>query len=818
MISFLQVENLSKRFGEQLLFENITFGIGKNQKVALIAKNGMGKSTLLRIIAGKDSADTGSVIFRNDISIGILDQDPELNPENYVFEEVFNSENPTLKLIKTYEQAVKDNDASALEELIPQMDALAAWDYDTQVKQILSELKVDKYSQRIKELSGGQRKRAGLAKILISNPDFLILDEPTNHLDVEMTEWLEEYLEKTNATLLMVTHDRYFLDRVCDKIIEIDDFGLFAYEGNYSYYLEKRDERIEARNASIDKAKNLLRTEQEWMRRMPQARGHKAKYRIDNFYKIKEVASQNTTEQQLELDIKGQRLGKKILELEHVNKSYGDFCVLRDFSYKFVRGEKIGIIGKNGVGKSTFLNIITRQHNQPGRRTQARIMYGSYNTQKYMINNGYNIGNFSSYISLNHDRTDGHRPDSKFHITNGFAKLGYKIDDHYKVTGDVSLAKFKNQNPGEITNPLIDNIMNILRGTTSFALENNYGKTSGALRAFYNWGHHKIDDGYNPGGTPNPYLFYSDDHNAGFLLYQSFRLVKGNSFTVGIDYKNWGGNAWQDSINGNQNELVNKTVNEVAGYVIMQQDLFDKVSLNAGVRYEHNSIFGGEWIPQAGFTVRPFEGNVIKASLSKGFRSPNIREMYMFPPQNPDLKPERMMNYEVSIGQTFLDGNLFTELTAFFIDGQDMIETTRIDGRPKNVNTGTFTNKGIEFDSRYQILKNLSLDMNYSYLHTSKALLAAPAHKFFAGVMYAPGRFTFNVNVQSIFDLYINTADKVKEDYTVLNAKVAYRFGTRDKGLNLFVKGENLTAARYSINEGFPMPKAIFMGGIDVTF
>ena len=213
-----------------------------------------------------------------------------------------------------------------------------------------------------------------------------------------------------------------------------------------------------------------------------------------------------------------------------------------------------------------------------------------------MINNGYNIGNFSSYISLNHDRTDGHRPDSKFHITNGFAKLGYKIDDHYKVTGDVSLAKFKNQNPGEITNPLIDNIMNILRGTTSFALENNYGKTSGALRAFYNWGHHKIDDGYNPGGTPNPYLFYSDDHNAGFLLYQSFRLVKGNSFTVGIDYKNWGGHAWQDSINDNQNELVNKTVNEVAGYVIMQQDLFDKVSLNAGVRYEHNSIFGGEWI------------------------------------------------------------------------------------------------------------------------------------------------------------------------------------------------------------------------------
>lgn len=361
MISFLQVDSLSKRFGEHLLFENITFSIAQNQKVALIAKNGMGKSTLLRIIADKETPDSGTVIFRNDITIGFLDQNPELNPENYVFEEVFNTENPTLKLIKAYEQAVQDNDTAALEELIPQMDALAAWDYETQIKQILSELKVDKYSQRIRELSGGQKKRVGLAKVLISNPDFLILDEPTNHLDVEMTEWLEDYLDKTKTTLLMVTHDRYFLDRVCDKIVEIDDFGIFSYDGNYSYYLEKRDERIDARNASIDKAKNLLRTEQEWMRRMPQARGHKAKYRIDNFYKIKEVASQNTTEQQLELDIKGQRLGKKILELEHVNKSFGDLRVLKDFSYKFVRGEKIGIIGRNGIGKSTFLDIITRQ-------------------------------------------------------------------------------------------------------------------------------------------------------------------------------------------------------------------------------------------------------------------------------------------------------------------------------------------------------------------------------------------------------------------------------------------------------------------------
>lgn len=360
MISYLQVDNLSKRFGEQLLFENISFGIGKGDKVALIAKNGMGKSTLLRIIAGKDSSETGTVIFRNGISIGILEQEPALDPNHTVFEEVFHSDSPILQIVKAYENAVVHNDTQALERLIPEMDTHSAWDYENTVKQILSELKIDTYQKKIQTLSGGQKKRVGLAKILISNPDFLILDEPTNHLDIEMTEWLEEYLNKTNCTLLMVTHDRYFLDRICNQIIEIDDFGLFTYQGNYSYYLEKREERLANRNTVIDKARNLLRTEQEWMRRMPQARGHKAQYRIDNFYKIKETASQNTAEKRLELDIQGKRLGKKILELDHVCKSFDGHPILQDFSYKFIRGEKIGIVGKNGVGKSTFLNIITQ--------------------------------------------------------------------------------------------------------------------------------------------------------------------------------------------------------------------------------------------------------------------------------------------------------------------------------------------------------------------------------------------------------------------------------------------------------------------------
>ncbi len=380
MISYLQIENLSKRFGEQLLFEKISFGIGKQQKVALIAKNGTGKSTLLQIIAGKTTPDSGSVIFRNGVTVGYLEQDPRLNDDNTVFDEVFDSENPVLALLKRYEQAVAQNDLPLLEELISQMDARQAWDYENTVKQILSELKVDRYDQKIASLSGGQKKRVGLAKVLITNPEFLILDEPTNHLDIEMTEWLESYLEKSGCTLLMVTHDRYFLDRICSHIIEIDDFGVYTYDGNYSYYIEKREERLASRNAGIEKARNLLRTEQEWMRRMPQARSHKAKYRIDNYYKLKEEASRRTDQANMELDIRGKRLGKKILELDGISKSYGDLCLLHDFSYRFDRGDKIGIVGKNGVGKSTFLDIIT-QHITPDRGSieiGETVVYGYY--------------------------------------------------------------------------------------------------------------------------------------------------------------------------------------------------------------------------------------------------------------------------------------------------------------------------------------------------------------------------------------------------------------------------------------------------------
>ena len=485
-----------------------------------------------------------------------------------------------------------------------------------------------------------------------------------------------------------------------------------------------------------------------------------------------------------------------------------------------IRGPGSLLYGSNAMGG--VVNIITRQHKQQGRRTQARVMFGSYNTQKYMINNGYNIGNFSSFISVNHDRTDGHRPDSKFDITNGFANLGYRMDDHYKVTGNLSLAKYNTEDPGMITAPKLDHVMHILRGTTSFALENHHEKTSGALRVFYNWGHHKINDGYSEGKQPSPFLFYSDDHNTGIQLYQSFRLVKGNTFTAGVDYKNWGGHAWNDSIKGTIGEVVDKSVHEVAGYAIMRQDLFDILSLNAGVRYEHSSAYGGEWVPQAGFAIRPFEGNTIKGSFSKGYRSPTLRELYIsylpYSKANPDLKPESMLTYELSIGQFLLDNRLHAELTAFYMDGKDMISVVN----RQMSNIGRFYNKGIEFEAGYQVCKNLNLDMNYSYLYMNKEIEAAPAHKLYASATYTPGRFTFNMSLQSIFDLYTTVGktpeDNKKEDYTVLNARASYRFGSLDKGLKLFVKGENLTATRYSINEGYPMPKATFMAGIDVTF
>ncbi len=361
MSSLIQAKNITKSFGDLILFKDISFSIHKNQKVALIAKNGAGKSTILNILTQNDTPDSGEISFKNDINIGFLEQQPKLNPQNTVIEETFNSKNKTVKLIKEYEQALNNNNTDLISQLSEDMDRQNAWDYEVKIKQILSKLDITNFFQKIETLSGGQKRRVALARVLINEPNILILDEPTNHLNLEMIEWLEDFLNSANITLLMVTHDRYFLDRVCNKIIEIDDKKLYTYNGNYSYFLEKRYERIKNKNAELEKAKNLLRKEQDWINRTPMARTSKAKYRIEAFSKLKEKASGKIKEQNIRLDIATTRLGKKILNIKHVYKNFGELKILNDFSYNFSKGEKIGIIGKNGTGKTSFLNIITNE-------------------------------------------------------------------------------------------------------------------------------------------------------------------------------------------------------------------------------------------------------------------------------------------------------------------------------------------------------------------------------------------------------------------------------------------------------------------------
>lgn len=355
---YLQVDELTKSFGDLVLFQNISFGIAEGQRIGLIAKNGTGKTTLLNILTGKEPYDTGSVVFRRDLKVAYLEQDPQYPEHLTVLEACFQSGNEITKVIAQYERIMAADDHSKLDDILQQMDMLKAWDYEQRAKQILSQLKIRNFDQKVSELSGGQLKRVALANVLITEPELIILDEPTNHLDLDMTEWFEEYLQRARLSLLMVTHDRYFLDRVCNEIIEIDQRSLFQYKGNYSYYLEKRQERVDAQNSEIDRANNLLRKELDWMRRQPQARGTKAKARIDAFYDLEKKAQQVRDAGSVRLEMKGAYIGNKIFEAKHVYKSFGDIKILEDFSYIFARYEKMGIVGNNGTGKSTFIKML----------------------------------------------------------------------------------------------------------------------------------------------------------------------------------------------------------------------------------------------------------------------------------------------------------------------------------------------------------------------------------------------------------------------------------------------------------------------------
>ncbi len=380
MSTYLLVEEASKAYGDIQLFDKMTFSVVEGQKIALIAKNGSGKTTLLNILAGKDSFDAGSFYINKDIKTTYLEQNPVFEPQLTIFQAVFGSSSEIMETVREYELALHSHDQGRIDKAISQMDFHQAWDFDVRIKQMLSVLRLNDFEKQVKTLSGGQVKRLALAVALLNNPDFLILDEPTNHLDLDMIEWLEDYLIKMRCTLLMVTHDRYFLDRICNEIIEIDEKAIYSYKGNYSYFLEKRQERLAFKTQSAEKAQNLLRRELEWMRRMPKARGTKAKYRIDAFYNLKEKADYRRSEKQIDINVQSARLGNKILVLENVSKSFGDLKILQDFTYTFSRFEKIGIVGENGVGKSTFLNLITGALTADSGKidTGETVVYGYY--------------------------------------------------------------------------------------------------------------------------------------------------------------------------------------------------------------------------------------------------------------------------------------------------------------------------------------------------------------------------------------------------------------------------------------------------------
>ena len=481
-----------------------------------------------------------------------------------------------------------------------------------------------------------------------------------------------------------------------------------------------------------------------------------------------------------------------------------------------LRGPASVLYGSNAMGG--VINIVTRKMQEDGIKTNAQIGYGSYNTLQTEISNRIKKGRFSSIITGSYNRTDGHRDDMEFEQYGGYAKLGYDFNDIWKLWGDVNITQFKASNPGEVGNPYIDNDSRITRGMTSFALENRYEKSSGALSFFYNWGCHKIDDGYHPGGTPQESHFNSKDRMLGVSWYQSATFFSGNRLTIGFDYQHFGGESWNRVVaSGERIPGVDKQMDEFAGYVDFRQDLGEWLSLDAGIRVDHHSHVGTEWIPQGGLSFHLPEQMEVKAMVSKGFRNPTIREMYMFPPQNPELMAESLMSYELSFSQRTLDGALFYGVNLYYIDGDNMIMTVPTDGKPKNVNTGEIKNRGVETNINYRITPHWQVNANYSWLHMKNPVVAAPEHKLFAGADFTYGRWGVSTGLQYIKNLYtnVNKGKEKKESFVLWNLRANYHLC---RYADVFVRGENLLAQRYEINDGFPMPKATFMGGVNINF
>ena len=502
-----------------------------------------------------------------------------------------------------------------------------------------------------------------------------------------------------------------------------------------------------------------------------------------------------------------------------ISDSYQSFITER---VEILRGPASMLYGSNAMGG--VVNIVTRRMREDGIKTSLHAGYGSYNTLESELTNRIRKGRFSSTVSGSYNRTDGHRDNMDFEQYGGYGKLGYELTDRWSFRADLNLTHFNASYPGPVGEPLLEGDQKITRGVTTFAVDNNYDKTSGTVSFFYNWGHHWINDGYTPGQgeSPKAYRFISNDDMMGTSVYQSVQAFAGNRLTAGFDWFRYGGKAWNKFVSGdnagNKTQLVDKHEDEVAGYLDARQDVWAWLTLNAGVRIDHHSRVGTEWVPQFGMSFH-LPGDIeIKASASKGFRYPNLREMYMFPPQNPDLKPESMWNYELAYSQSLLGSRLRYGINLFYLKAKNIIQTLpNPNGSGRlNQNSGAMENSGIEAQIAYRINRNWSADANYSFLHMATPVIAAPEHKLYGGASFSEGCLTASTGLQYINGLYTAVgSNESQENFLLWNVRASFRVMG---ALSIWARGENLLAQKYEINAGYPMPRATVLGGIDISF
>lgn len=480
-----------------------------------------------------------------------------------------------------------------------------------------------------------------------------------------------------------------------------------------------------------------------------------------------------------------------------------------------VRGPSSLLYGSNAMGGS--INIITKRATEEGISGRSRAMFGSFTTQKFNTAVSYRKGRFGATAAGQVDRSNGYRSGSEFWLANEYLQLQYKVNEHWQTGSNVTMTQTKSNNPGTIQSPLLSMWTKLFRGTASVFAHNNYRNAQGGVQGYINWGSNHVDDGHAPDKAPKDFIFRSTDYNMGFTAFQNFTPWTGNKLSAGVDFVHWGGHSW-NVMKETSEEKSDFTAheNEVAGYVMMQQGFWgDVLALNAGVRLQHSSQYGNEWVPQAGFILRPAKGSSLKFSFGKGFRAPNLRELYLYMPANPDLKPEYLYNYEVELRQVAFDGRLNAGLNLYFIDGKDMIQTRPVDGRPKNLNVGSFINKGFELDFSYLILSDLLFMTNYSYLHTNGDVLYAPKNKLYAQINYSPKRWSFTLESSSIWSL--KTGGPEKSNYSLLNLRGSYTIEGHAP-VTLMIKADNLTNKHYEIVYGCPMPGTTIMGGVEIKF